>query len=233
MSFLHPEFLWLAPLLAVPILIHLLNRVRYRRLRWAAIEFLLATERRAVRRARLRQILLMILRTMVLMMALGALAQPIFSGGIGALLGGSGQVAVALDASASMSAEGAGGAAFDRARRAAVAEVNALSRASRVTAGTFATRWDSPYREPIQDHGAVAAFLEGCEITGGGTDVPQAIRGAAESLARGGGGGTIWLLTDLRASGWHADLFASTDDVLQVMQRTVEQAAQRGGTRQS
>ena len=55
MNFLHPEFLWLAPLLAVPILIHLLNRVRYRRMRWAAIEFLLQTERRAVRRARLRQ----------------------------------------------------------------------------------------------------------------------------------------------------------------------------------
>ena len=50
--FLHPGFLWLAPLVALPILIHLLNRIRYRRVRWAAIDFLLTTERRAVRRAR-------------------------------------------------------------------------------------------------------------------------------------------------------------------------------------
>jgi hypothetical protein len=219
MNFLHPEFLYLAPLLAVPILIHLLNRVRYRRMRWAAIKFLMATERRAVRRARLRQILLMVLRTLVLAFALGALAQPIFSGSLGSLLGGADQVAVALDASASMSAEDAGGSAFDRAKRMAAAEVTGLPRAARVTAGTFAVWWDSPYREPVQDHGAVAAFIESAVLTGGGTDVPQAIRGAAEALARGSGGGTIWLLTDRRETGWNVGGPGAWAEVRQALEK--------------
>ena len=185
MNFLHPEFLWLAPLLAVPILIHLLNRVRYRRMRWAAIEFLLPPSARAVRRARLRQILLMILRTMVLAMALGALAQPIFSGGIGSLLGGSGQVAVALDASASMSAEDAGGPAFDRAAR-------GRRRGRRPLAGQprhgrhvhHALGLAVPRTHPGPRCGGRVHGV--AEITGGGTNVPQAIRGAAESLGAAG-----------------------------------------------
>jgi len=204
MSFLHPEFLWLAPLVAVPILIHLLNRVRYRRIRWAAMEFLLATEQRAVRRARLRQIFLMILRTAVLLFALGALAQPILSGTLASLLGSASQVAVALDASASMSAADASGSAFERAKRLAAAEVAALPRGTRAAAFAFAARSDGAFRVPIQDHRAVASAITAAELTGGATDIPLAIRTAAESLRRGGGGGTIWLLTDLRDAGWHA-----------------------------
>jgi hypothetical protein len=218
MSFLHPEFLYLAPLLAVPVLIHLLNRIRYRRMRWAAIEFLLATERRAVRRARLRQILLMVLRTLVLAAALGALAQPLLSGGLAALLGGSSQVAILLDASASMSAADASGAALDRAKRVAAEAVRALPRGVRAAAGTFSARYESLLREPIQDHAAVASAIESAELTSGAADVPQAIRAAAESLARGGGGGTIWLLTDLRRAGWHAAGAGAWDEVRQTLQ---------------
>jgi hypothetical protein len=217
MSFLHPEFLFLAPLLAIPVLIHLLNRVRYRRIRWAAIEFLLATERRAVRRARLRQILLMILRTMVLAAALGALAQPIFSGAVASLLGGSTQVAVVVDASASMSAEGVSGSAFDRALKSAAAEVKALPNGTRVAAGSFAVGYDSPLHEPIQDHGAVAEFIKETTLTGGGTDVPQALKAAAETLAQGGGGGTLWLLTDMREGGWRAGGPGAWDEVRQAL----------------
>jgi uncharacterized membrane protein len=219
MNFLHPEFLWLAPLLTVPILIHLLNRVRYRRMKWAAIEFLLATERRAVRRARLRQILLMALRVLVLACALGALAQPIFSGGLASFLGGSTQVAVLLDSSASMSATDVSGSAFDRAKTMAAAEVAALPRGVRATAGTFAARYDSTFRDPIQDHAAVAGAIDSSKITSGGTDVPTALRDAAEALGRGGGGGTIWLLTDLRENGWRAGGAGAWAEVQQALEK--------------
>jgi len=204
MSFLHPEFAYFAPLIALPILIHLLNRIRYRRVRWAAIDFLLATERRAVRRARLKQLLLMALRMLVLAAALGALAQPIVRGGLASLLGGSRQVAVVLDASASLSAAGPGGSAFERGKRLAGAMLKSLPRGTRVTGGTFAVGYDSPFREAVQDRAAVLSVLNDAPLTGGRGDVPRALRAAAESLQRGGGGGTIWLLTDLQASGWHA-----------------------------
>ncbi|NQT54234.1 BatA domain-containing protein, partial [bacterium] len=203
--FLHPEYLWLAPLVALPIIIHLLNRIRYRRVRWAAIEFLLTTERRAVRRARLQQLLLMALRMLLLAAALGALLQPRFRGTLATLLGGSRQVAVLLDASASMSATGAGGSAFERGKRVAAETLRGLPRAARATSGAFARSYRSPFRQPLQDRDAVVSVLEDARRTGGRCDVPRALRAAAESLERGGGGGTLWLLTDLQASGWRAD----------------------------
>ena len=213
MTFLHPELLILSPLVALPIVIHLLNRMRYRRVRWAAIDFLLTSERRAIRRARLRQLLLMALRMLLLATALAALAQPVVRGGLAALLGGSTQVAVVLDASASMSATGTGGSAFECGKRMARAELRELPRGTRAAAGTFAPAFRSPFREPLQDRAAVAAVLRDAPLTGGAGDVPRALIAAAGTLGRGGGGGAIWLLTDLQASGWRVQDTAEWDQV--------------------
>ncbi|MFP4057113.1 MAG: BatA domain-containing protein [Candidatus Brocadiia bacterium] len=217
MNFLHPEYWPLAPLLAAPIVIHLLNRIRYRRVRWAAIQFLLATERRAISRARLRQLLLMALRVLVLAAALGALLQPILRGALAAVLGKSSQVAVVLDASASMSATDATGSAFERAKELAAQTLASLPRGARVTAGTFGARYRSPFREPLQDRKAVASVLRSAELTGGTGHVPAALRAAAQALQRTGGGGTIWLLTDLRAADWHAADEGAWDRVRQAL----------------
>ena len=202
MTFVHPQFLYLAPLAATPILIHLLNRVRYRRMRWAAIDFLLTSERRAVRRAQLRQIILMAMRTLLLLAVLGALAQPIIGRSLASIFAGSPQMAVMVDASASMSAADASGKAFDAARKLAADAIGSLPAAARATCGTFADRYRSPFREPLRDHRPLAHEMKSAELTGGEANVPRAIAGAAESLARTGAGGSIWLLTDLQAGGW-------------------------------
>ncbi|MCK5844092.1 MAG: BatA domain-containing protein, partial [Victivallales bacterium] len=41
MTFLQPLLLWGLPLLAIPLIIHLMNRLRYRSVKWAAMIFLL------------------------------------------------------------------------------------------------------------------------------------------------------------------------------------------------
>ncbi len=219
MNFLHPEFLYLTPLLAVPVLIHLLNRIRYRVVRWAAIDFLLASERRAVRRARLRQILLMALRTLLLAAAVLALAQPIFRGGITALLGGSSQVAVIIDASASMSAADATGPAFDRAKKLVAGTLASLSGSTRAAAGTFAAAYNCPFREPLQNRQIVASFVDAASLTAGAGNVPRAIQAAAETLQHSGGGGSIWLLTDLQASGWQTHRSGAWQQVRQALEQ--------------
>ncbi|MGH7137009.1 MAG: BatA domain-containing protein, partial [Pirellulales bacterium] len=40
-SFINPSLLWGLALVAVPVLIHLINLLRHRRVPWAAMEFLL------------------------------------------------------------------------------------------------------------------------------------------------------------------------------------------------
>ena len=52
-------------LIASPIIIHLINRMRYRRVRFAAMEFLLASQQRNRRRLLLEQLLLLLLRILI------------------------------------------------------------------------------------------------------------------------------------------------------------------------
>ena len=49
-------------LVVSPIIIHLINRVRFRRVRFAAMEFLLQSRHRSRRRVLLEQLLLLLLR---------------------------------------------------------------------------------------------------------------------------------------------------------------------------
>src|SRR5258705_13434798 len=75
-SFLNPAFLWALPLASIPILIHLLSRRRLPEVQFPTVMFLRALEPREIRRLRLREILLLILRTLALILVIGAFARP-------------------------------------------------------------------------------------------------------------------------------------------------------------
>src|ERR1035437_4354450 len=66
-----------AGLASVPIIIHLLNRRRFRRVIWAAMEWLLAAQRKNARRIRIEQLLLLAIRCLIMILIGLALAQPI------------------------------------------------------------------------------------------------------------------------------------------------------------
>ncbi len=61
-----------ASLVAVPVIIHLINRMRFRRVRFAAMEFLLQSQQRNRRRLLLEQLLLLLMR-MAIVAAIGLL----------------------------------------------------------------------------------------------------------------------------------------------------------------
>ncbi|MDY3558353.1 BatA domain-containing protein [Gemmata sp. JC673] len=64
--FLNPwTFLAGAALIGAPIVIHLINRIRFRRVQWAAMEFLLKAQKRMRRRKILEQLLLLLLRCLI------------------------------------------------------------------------------------------------------------------------------------------------------------------------
>lgn len=75
MSFLFPSLLWIGlPLIAVPVLIHLINLRRQQRIRWAAMQFLLASQRQNKKSILFKQLLLLAMRmaavaVLVLMLA--------------------------------------------------------------------------------------------------------------------------------------------------------------------
>src|SRR4051794_25676768 len=68
--FLNPGFLAVAAaLVSAPIIIHLINRMRFKRIRWAAMEFLLKSQKRNRRRLIIEQIILLMLRCLMMVLA--------------------------------------------------------------------------------------------------------------------------------------------------------------------
>lgn len=105
MSFAFPSLLWFAlPLLAATLAIHLLNLRRQQPVAWAAMEFLLESERLNRTWINLKQWLLLALRMLAIGLAVFALARPLIKQfDLGALAGQRAMHLVVLDDSYSMS----------------------------------------------------------------------------------------------------------------------------------
>ncbi|HLJ93667.1 MAG TPA: BatA domain-containing protein [Gemmataceae bacterium] len=79
-SFLNPAYLAAGTaLISLPILIHLINRMRFKRVRWAAMEFLLKSQKRNRRRLLIEQLLLLALRCMLVLLAVLLVSRYLFS----------------------------------------------------------------------------------------------------------------------------------------------------------
>jgi hypothetical protein len=119
-TFANTGLLALTALFAVPLVIHLLNRRRYRRVPWAAMEFLLRAYKQNRRRLRLENLLLLLLRCALPVLLALAVARPRFeSAPLG--MGNQGRHHVLLlDRSYSMAYRDAGGSRpFDRLKQSA------------------------------------------------------------------------------------------------------------------
>ena len=115
-EFVHPGVLWALPAAALPVLIHLLNRRRYRRVPWAAMAHLMAAERHSRRRVRVQNALVLMLRTAAVALLVLLFARPGLARRLPGLNGPDGSRAVLLlDDSASMERVHEGASAFKRA----------------------------------------------------------------------------------------------------------------------
>ena len=116
MSFLQPILLAAIPLVALPILIHLINQRRYQTIRWAAMMFLLAANRMSRGYAKLRQWLILLARMLAIAGLIFAVSRPLASGWLGLTAGGRADTTIILlDRSPSMRQQGQGAAQVERA----------------------------------------------------------------------------------------------------------------------
>jgi hypothetical protein len=82
-------FLWFAAGASIPVIIHLLNRQKYRRVRWAAMDWLLAALQKTRKRVQFENWLLLLLRILIMLLIALAISRPFLSAG--AVLPGEGQ----------------------------------------------------------------------------------------------------------------------------------------------
>ncbi|MGE0707550.1 MAG: BatA domain-containing protein [Planctomycetota bacterium] len=243
MSFLNGGLLWAGALIAVPIIIHLLNRRRFKVVRWAAMDFLLAAQKENRRRIRIEHLLVLLLRCLALLLLALLLARPAVSQrGLGFLPGVSESIEriVVLDDSGSMAYTTGRATSFARARRLVKQLVNDLV-AQRpadyltvVRAGApdaADPRLASPRSEATE---RFLAGLDQLEPGQGVLDLPRALRAAlgddppgSPGKAGAPGKAVVYVVTDLRHRDWigeRGDLPRRIADALRASGRAAEGA---------
>lgn len=114
MQFVHQPLTWGFFLVLVPLLIHLINMMRHRRVKWAAMEFLLQSYKKHRKWIWLKQLILLLMRMAAVALVVAMLAQWISRGQWLDLLGGKPtHHYVLLDDSYSMSDRLGGASAFE------------------------------------------------------------------------------------------------------------------------
>lgn len=116
LEFANPGLLAGMAAASIPIILHLLNRRRFRETRWAAMQFLLAAIRKNQRRIRIEQWLLLAVRTLLIMLVVAAMAKPFLEAFGNVIAGRRTHRVLVLDGSLSMGYTSAGTSRFDQAK---------------------------------------------------------------------------------------------------------------------
>lgn len=210
--FLNPAYVLPgAALVLVPILIHILSRLRYKKVRFAAMEFLLESEELNRRRIVLEQLLLLLLRILAVLLIGLLIARLVLDPSrLLMLRGASMHHVVLLDDSLSMRDREGDAAVFQQALLTLenmLAEGSRQPGASRVTILSMT----DPRRPIIADRVLDAPFvqeilprLRNLTCSWRAASPVDAINAAKDILAADGGASPqVHVLTDLRASDWN------------------------------
>jgi Aerotolerance regulator N-terminal/von Willebrand factor type A domain len=207
LHFLAPSLLLGLVAAALPALIHRIGKRRARPLRFAAMELLLRADRQISARRRLRDVLLLVLRTLVAAALPLAFARPFAEvrSDLPAATARTQSAVVVLDDSASLrrQASPGGDAVFQQARARARAVVEHLSSDSDVALVLASEGTPTPVAEPSSDRGRVLAALDATTCSARRADFGGALRRAAQILTTASHGERIiYVVTDLQATGW-------------------------------
>lgn len=212
MSFLSPILLSGLVLASVPIIIHLLNRRRFRIVDWAPMKYLKLTIKTNRRRMRIEQLFLLAVRTLVVIVLILAIARPMLSAtGMGSWLGARGRTArlIVIDDSLSMGYQAADRRpAFALAKDAARELVKGIKAQDSLTLITTSAPDEPLVRDALLDDPAQAtnliAALQPSDARG---DWAATLNAVDRHLATAAfPTHEVVLITDLRREGWSAEV---------------------------
>lgn len=82
LTWVNPAMLGFLSMASIPLIIYLINRQRFQRVPWAAMEFLLAAMRKNRRRLQLENLLLLLVRILLVLLFVFGMARPLFESGV-------------------------------------------------------------------------------------------------------------------------------------------------------
>ncbi len=200
MNFLTPLFLVGVSALAIPVLIHLIQRERKRIVEFPSLMFLRRIPYQSVRRRSIRHWFLLMLRAAAVLMIVAAFARPFFPQGALAAraAGGARELVVLLDQSASMGY----GDHWQRARAAARKAIDAIGGEDKATLVLFSRNAEENVRA-TPDRLRLGQAIDAAKVTSGSTRYGPALKLAqsilsASSLKQK----EVVLVSDFQKTGW-------------------------------
>jgi hypothetical protein len=211
---------------SLPVIIHLLNRRKYREVPWAAMRFLLAAVRKNARRVRIEQWLLLAVRTLVIVLVVLAMAKPFLEslGAVPVLAGQRTHRVLVLDGSMSMGYAPGETTRFDQAKALAA---RLVKDARRGDALSLVVMGDPPrvvIGAPSSNHEEVLKEVGEVTLPHGGTDLVASFNAidrvleAETSITQK----EIVVLTDLQAASWRRPEGRASDEGLKRVLARIE-----------
>jgi hypothetical protein len=204
MSFLNPIMLFGLAAVSIPIIIHLLNRRRFRRVVWAAMRFVQLSVEQNQKRMRIEDLILLILRCLLLALIALALARPAWRTAATDIFGQS-QVAavILLDNSYSMGMSDGAQTRFEKARKAAEQALEGMPSGSSAAILFASDIVQGAIPEPTFDFNLARKTIREAPLTDRATDLAPAVDRAIDVLrGRFSVRKEIYVITDGQAVGW-------------------------------
>ncbi len=202
MNFIQPWILVALPLIAVPIIIHLVNQRRFQTVPWAAMMFLMQATRMSAGYTKLRQWLILLMRTLAVACLIFFTSRPLASGLIGLLGSRSSEVAIVLlDRSPSMQ-ESQSGTGMTKLQSA----LTQLSSTLRTLGVQRVVLFDSAREKPIEYETPASMVSDPTLVANGVTsDFPGLLERALLYVKNNQTGNVnVWICSDMRESDWRS-----------------------------
>ena len=204
MGFLQPLALIAFPLIALPILIHLINQHRHRTIPWAAMMFLMSAKRMSKGMARLRHFLILLMRVLAVAALIFVISRPLSGGWLGSIgMSKPDATLILLDRSASMEMQDL--QAGQSKRSAALQKLAQLLEQGDY--GTHLVLIDSASGQ-LQEVDSPKALLglPTTESSATSADIPGMLESALAYLkANKSGRVDVWICSDLSENDWDVE----------------------------
>lgn len=202
MNFLQPWMLLALPLAAIPIIIHLVNQRRFQTVPWAAMRFLLEATKMSSGYTKLRQWLILAMRTLALLALVMFTARPLTSGLLALLGGDANRVAIViLDRSPSME-ETPSGANATKLQQG----IDQLGETFKTLGIQRIVQLD-PLADKPEEFASVSQWLRATprQAWSATSDIPSLLEKALLYAKNNPSGNTmVWLCSDMRDSDWRS-----------------------------
>src|SRR5262245_38586374 len=182
MTFLNGALLIGTLALAIPLIIHLFHKSRFKTVRWGAMHLLEAVIRQNQRRVRIEQWILLAIRCAIPALLALTMARPLWKGASRLLGDAKSSTVVLLDNSYSMEASRAGTSNWTLGRDEAVRILSDLKNGSRAAVITRSEAGANLIDAPTYDTGRLIQVLNQSDAGFGAAAVPAALSRAGSTL---------------------------------------------------